>query len=96
MGLSVSFNLFYVFSDVPHGTVSKHSSIPAQFLYNWVFVCVSLLEHNRKMKANKHQQLLSDATQSSMEPSKPLPPKKAETQQQVCGKYFFTENITSS
>ena len=35
---------------MPHGQVSKFGSIPAQFLYNWVFVCVSMVEHSRKMK----------------------------------------------
>ena len=41
----------YVWTEIPHGQVSKFGSIPAQFLYNWVFVCVSMVEHSRKMKA---------------------------------------------
>jgi len=43
--------------DVPHGQVHKVGSIPAQFLYNWVFVCGSLIEHSRKMRRNKQQNL---------------------------------------
>ncbi len=39
--------------------VSKHGSMPAQFLYNWVFVCVSLVEHTRKMAQSKRERDLS-------------------------------------
>jgi len=37
--------------EVPHGEVSHVGSKPAEHLYNWVFVCLSLLEHTRKMRA---------------------------------------------
>ncbi len=42
-------------TEVPHGQVHKQGSIPAQYLYNWVFVCVSLIEHNRKVRRGKRK-----------------------------------------
>ena len=46
-------------TEVPHGQVFKHGSIPAQYLYNWVFVCVSLVEHSRKMRNASRTDLLT-------------------------------------
>ncbi|KAH9514573.1 EF-hand calcium-binding domain-containing protein 5 [Bulinus truncatus] len=51
---------------IPHGEVGRYGSIPAMLLYNWVFCCLSLIEHTIKMRELEAQ---NEALNPDIKPS---------------------------
>lgn len=54
---------------MPFAEIARQGNILAQQLYNWVFVCLSLIEYTRKMKENIENNMLEAAEDEIKEPT---------------------------
>nr|XP_033777128.1 EF-hand calcium-binding domain-containing protein 5 isoform X2 [Geotrypetes seraphini] len=51
---------------IQRGAVWKHGSIPAEYLYNWVFTCLSLMELTAQLRATQQASLITLPSDSSL------------------------------
>ncbi|XP_029469319.1 EF-hand calcium-binding domain-containing protein 5 [Rhinatrema bivittatum] len=57
---------------IQRGAVWRHGSIPAEYLYNWAFTCLSLMELTAQLRGTQQEALISFLPQCELEPSSHL------------------------